>query len=573
MSVAFPSRDFDDAVAAVCHGVASEEQVEALGRTLRRDAAARDEYLRRVALHAYLASEPDLFAASTTDFTATDGRPFSRPPSTTPSPKPPIRRFGRTLRAKWKAKLALAAGLVAFLAAVVWLAQVAGNRRGATSRAVAMLNRAVDARWDSSERAPRLGAPLEPGRLKLDSGLAQIVFYNGARVVIEGPAELQLVSSSEAICVQGKLTAEAPPQARGFRIVAPRLDVTDLGTAFGLKVNDDRSELHVFEGHVEFRSDAGSAAQDLREGKGAVVEGAAAPKLIEADPKAFAELFDLQAKSVAAEARRYDQWRESIRKLQRDPSLWVHFDFEHGGAPAWRLPNSGTLRAAAPEAAIVGCEWREGRWATKPALEFRGISDRVRLKVPGELRSVTLATWVRVQGLDRTINSLFMSEGFLPGTLHWVIRNDGALGLTAFGEKGGYQILASPPVLTIDQFGIWTHLAVVLDGRARQVTHFLNGQPVSSHPLRMAPPFRIGTAELGNWNAHGDPGDDPLLIRNFSGAMDEFCLFNRALTPGEISSLYADGRPQPDTVAGLPPSFPTADHLAFSTSSPIPIHR
>lgn len=550
MNLRFPSLEFDDTVAAVCHGVASDAQMLALREVLLADPRARDEYLLRVAVHAHLASEPDLFAGAAGQEVGPTEERYGLFPVAAPEWPPHAR--GRQPLAGWTWKLALAAGIVLLLGAVSWFKFVGReNPRGQTSRAVAMLNRVVNARWKGSERFPRLGTPLEPGSLQLESGLAQIVFYNGARVVIEGPAELRLVSSTEAVCVRGTLTAEVPTQARGFRIVSPQLDVTDLGTAFGLKVERDRSELHVFEGRVEFRAGKGAAAQPLGEGKGAIREGGSAPQWIAADPQGFRELFELQAKSVAAEARRYDQWRQSIQRLQRDSSLWVHLDFEHGGAPVWRLPNSGSRRDDVPEATIVGCEWREGRWATKPALEFRGISDRLRLNVPGDVESVTLAAWVRVQGLDRQINSLFMSDGFLPGTLHWVIRNDGVLGLTVIGAKGNPQILASPPVMTLDQFGLWTHLAVVLDARAREVVHYVNGRPVSRHPLRIAPPFRFGDSELGNWNAHGFPGNDPFLVRNFSGAMDEFCLFNRALATDEISSLFAEGRPQPEGMAAL----------------------
>lgn len=549
----FPSRDFDDAVAAVCHGTASDEQIDALGARLRGDAAARDAYLHRLALHAHLASDPALFAAL--DPMTAD--PLSaRCPITVPDPAEDQRMPARVLRARFVRNLALAAGIAVLLGAAAWLGLSGrGSRASATSRAVAMLNRTVNARWSSGDPVPRLGAPLEPGRLRLESGLAQVVFYNGARVVIEGPAELRLLSSTAALCPRGTLTAEVPPQAHGFRIDAPGLEVTDLGTAFGLRVAGDRSELHVFEGEVAFRAGDGATAapQHLLQGHGAIVEADAVPKLIAADPSAFAELFDLQAKSVAADARRYDQWRESVRKLRHDPSLWVHLDFEHSGGADWRLLNSGSLADTMPDATIVGCEWREGRWATKPALEFRGISDRLRLSVPGELESVTLAAWVRVQGLDRQINSLLMSDGFAPGTLHWVIRNDGVLGLTVIGDRGNHQIIASPPVFTIDQFGLWTHLAVALDARARQVTHYVNGRPVSRHALRIAPPFHLGAAELGNWNAAGFPGHDPFLIRSFSGAMDEFSLFNRVLAPAEIAALHAEGRPQPDTLAKANP--------------------
>jgi hypothetical protein len=57
--------------------------------------------------------------------------------------------------------------------------------------------------------------------------------------------------------------------------------------------------------------------------------------------------------------------------------------------------------------------------------------------------------------------------------------------------------------------------------------------------LKIHSPFRIGTAELGNWNGRGFPANDPFMIRNFSGAMDEFCLFSRALPAAELHALYS----------------------------------
>jgi hypothetical protein len=62
MSLLYPSREFDEAVAAVCHGTATEEQMRGLNVLLRADPAARDEYLLRVELHSRLASDPELFA-------------------------------------------------------------------------------------------------------------------------------------------------------------------------------------------------------------------------------------------------------------------------------------------------------------------------------------------------------------------------------------------------------------------------------------------------------------------------------------------------------------------------------
>ncbi|HEU0039238.1 MAG TPA: LamG-like jellyroll fold domain-containing protein, partial [Verrucomicrobiae bacterium] len=441
------------------------------------------------------------------------------------------------------------AACVALLAAGWWGSRLSQprERKGTTSKAVAMLNRAVDVQWDQRGDPPRLGAPLEPGWLRLKSGLAQIVFYSGARMVIEGPTDLKLISPNEVACQSGRLIAEVPPQAIGFRVSTPQMNVTDLGTSFGLEVKARRTELHVFKGSVEFQPATSTAKQNLKEGAGSVAESSGPARLISANPKAFASLFDLQLKSSTAEVLRHEQWRAASSRLDEDPSLLVHFDFEQTDKSDWRLHNVSSRKNAAPDATIVGCQWVEGRWPDKHALEFRSVSDRVRLSVPGEFESLTLAAWVRVQGLDRQFNSLFMCDGFEAGTAHWLIRKDGVLGLTAIGAgSGNYQICASPPVLALDQLGIWLHLAVVLDGNGKRVVQYVNGLQVSAKALKVNPPFRVGAAELGNWNASGFRENDPSLIRNFSGAMDEFCLFSRALNTDEIRKLYSAGKPQPD---------------------------
>jgi len=544
MTMLFPSPDFDDAVAAVCHGTATEEQMRALNVLLRGNPAARDEYLIRVELHSRLASDPDLFQPA--EDAGARGIVPGLAASGLRGPSAPVAGVAGFRRALVPV-LALATCLVLIAGGLwEWSARRGAREAGATSAAVAMLTRAVNAHWGGGRAAPRVGGPLEPGTLRLEAGLAQVVFYSGARVVLEGPAELQVVSPSEAVCLGGRLLAEVPAPARGFRLRTPELNVVDLGTSFGIDESGGRTEVHVFKGKIEFFG-RNAPRQPLAAGRAAAVRGTGAPSFMAASEAAFNPMFELQQLSSASQAVRFDQWRVWSARLNADPSLLVHLDFENPGDSDWALRNLAGGNRSVPEATVVGCQPAEGRWPEKQALEFQSVNDRVRFAVPGEFDSLTLCVWVRLKGLDRQFNSLFMTDGFAAGAVHWLVRQDGVLGLTVFGTRPReFQVLASPPVVTPDLLGMWTHLAVTLDGKAGRVVHYLNGVPVARCAVRLQPPYRAGPAEVGNWNARGGPTSAPALVRNLGASLDEFELFSRALGEAEIHHLYIEGKPEPD---------------------------
>src|SRR5207245_5457643 len=79
-----------------------------------------------------------------------------------------------------------------------------------TDNTVAVLIRAPGAVWDKSDLPTRTGSPLAPGWLRLKSGYAHLEFYGGATVILEGPADFQLISRNEAYCARGKLRALVP---------------------------------------------------------------------------------------------------------------------------------------------------------------------------------------------------------------------------------------------------------------------------------------------------------------------------------------------------------------------------
>lgn len=544
MNLTFPSRDFDQAVGAVCRGDASEGDMRALNELLRTNTAARDEYILRVEVHSRLASEREMYISDAEDesqaFTCIN---CGAPPKTV-IPFPSVRR-SRNRKLAWA--MAIAASL-AFIAAGIWQLQ---SRRPVISkaategRAVAILSRTIDAQWNQDWTIPQVGSLLQPGRLELKAGLAQFVFYSGARVMIEGPAQVELTSPNEISCRSGRLMAEVPAPARGFRLRTPHAEATGLAT-IGLSVGGSSTELQVFKGSAEVSPTSHGASQNVPEGTGALAERSRPLKAIPGNPTEFASLLDLQNKSLAAETERFTQWRAVRKHLNHDPSLLVHIDFEGLSDHPQVLSHDSASRGASTSETIIGCQPVSGRWADKQGVEFQSVSDRVRLTVPGEFNALTLTAWVRVQGLDRQFSSLFMCDGFDPGEIHWMIVNNGDLAVTVKGyNRGRFQASESPPLVSPDYFGTWIQVAVVLDGNAKRITHYFNGRAVREQPLVAALPFHIGTAELGNWNADGFPIDDhEMWIRNFNGAMDEFCLFSRALSDAEIQELYLEGKPE-----------------------------
>jgi hypothetical protein len=216
----------------------------------------------------------------------------------------------------------------------------------------------------------------------------------------------------------------------------------------------------------------------------------------------------------------------------------VYYTFQPAKPWARTLPDP----ARGHDGAIVGCAWAAGRWPGKQGLEFKQVSDRVRLHVPGEFASLTLAAWVRVDALPNRFNSLFMADGWEEGGPHWHISADGKpeLGIQGPDRKGGAHYYA-PVVLSQDRFGQWVHLAVVYDSDGGQVTHYVDGRPVQQEPVKFDIPLRIGDAELGNWNIGSRPHNHP--VRYFTGCVDEFLLFSRALAGPDVEQLYTRGRP------------------------------
>jgi hypothetical protein len=154
---------------------------------------------------------------------------------------------------------------LAIAAAVVATAGIATLAAQQRDRSFADLVEATGARWSSSSLPTAPGSKLGQGRLRLDAGVARIVFRSGAEVRLEGPAELELVDRNGCFLHAGVLTAHVPEQARGFRVGTTNAQLIDHGTDFALSAQPDgAAQARVLNGLVELRHER--TGQSLRLG-------------------------------------------------------------------------------------------------------------------------------------------------------------------------------------------------------------------------------------------------------------------------------------------------------------------
>ncbi len=143
-------------------------------------------------------------------------------------------------------KFSLCAAIISTAAAILVFLMVASSP---VRLPVAMLTDSIDAQWQMKKNIPANGDILRQGTLMLTDGLAEITFDYGARVIVEGPAELQLESAGKMSLLWGRAYATVPEHATGFIMQTPNSMIVDMGTEFGVIVDHDgETEVHMVNG-------------------------------------------------------------------------------------------------------------------------------------------------------------------------------------------------------------------------------------------------------------------------------------------------------------------------------------
>jgi hypothetical protein len=399
--------------------------------------------------------------------------------------------------------------------------------------AVAVLASSESATWEVQP------GTLVPGaRLRLTRGLVELDLRGKGRLVLDGPADLELVGAGGAILRAGRLVLSITPAGHGYQVETPEGTFIDLGTRFGVIVGaDGTSEAHVMEGSVVARPKDGTTEVVLKQDKAARLHSGRLEH-IPADPGTF------------------------YTRLPPHPAKaadHIHWNLDDGAGLTARAEVRGfpSANAHLTLKAVTGSsppKWIAGHRGS--ALAFDGRGGYAESGFPGiaGTQPRTVTCWIRMpRDFTPADGFAIVSWGdpLTPGRGEvWQISlnpliSDGPLGRIRVGTHGGR--LVGTTDLRDDR---WHHIAVVMYGGAQpdigtHVMVYVDGrlETISRRTLQTID-TRIVDDGHGVWVGRNvtHQQDNRNSPHGFlRGAVDDLVIAAGALTQDEIRALM-DGR-------------------------------
>jgi FecR-like protein len=324
-------KNIEDIIIAHLHDEASADEVRRLFEWIRKEPENAREFARCALLHAQLRGQ------LCGEKRARESGEFATVAGTTPSAE--LESTGRhsharaSTKKKVRSRFSLPlAGLVAasVLVAVVFIllrhhedGPVA--QRPKTHEPFATIAQTVDATW-GGQRDFGKGDRAVAETLDLRDGFVRLELDSGVQVTLQGPAQLELITPDRVELTSGLLTATVPPGAEGFRVDTPNAEVTDLGTAFGIHVDDNGvSSVSVFDGEVDVALRDSGNRRLLKEGEAARIGDGQAIETVEFDAAPFERLWPISSgiRGSTGAFRFAPPWPRRLRFVQSDDEIFV----------------------------------------------------------------------------------------------------------------------------------------------------------------------------------------------------------------------------------------------------------
>jgi hypothetical protein len=537
-------------------GLTDAAEAQRMGELLSASAALREQYVELCATRSLMAEQ--VWSAPLPALGANE-RPIDAPIVLPLGVTPGVPLFGKFFSGGAASAPMLGLAFVACVALATFAVDrvresIRQNRHAdgsdgiATARSmfatdyVATITRTANCRWTLTGGSTEVGSRLAKSEIHLASGVAEIVFDQGTRVILEGPAYFTPQSVHAGFLRSGKLVAQVPPRVESFTIQTPSGVVTNRSAEYGIVVDENgATDLHVFAGDVEvaLRRDLFSPVEILEYRDGQAVRVVANN--------------DSEPLPIALDADLFVRRVQPV-KLELPASLISYWNFDEQGGPAGDLVgrNDGALQGVARTKGLIG----------RGAIEFSDRHGQM-VNVGGGDGSFTCTDGITIEAL---FTSRWDGKTNLDADGHnydEIFRkgNAGALVLLSLQYDGNKNRFANPPSVQgpVLSFGLCVNgkyeeldmpldgedgrpsLADITDGRPHHVAAtydaasgekaiYVDGGKRYSH--RYAAGSALAT-ESRRAAAIGNAADLPW--EPFHGTIDEVAVYRAALAEEEIA--------------------------------------
>lgn len=425
---------------------------------------------------------------------------------------------------RWlRATLGIAAAITGLLLVGNWIVQ---PKPGSP---VAELTASVGGElWYLGKRLDAGDATIRTGTFELKGGVSSFTFGNGVEVVVESPAAFEIESGLRMTLSHGKLSASVPPEGIGFTVGTPSAEVVDFGTEFSVEVAEDlSSEVHVFNGEVDVKPLVDTGAEPVRlvtNNATRIEHQSDVPIGIEVDHDRFLRSLREPKKQYSREVRDL----KPIVYYRMGPKT---FD---GRKNLEYIPTGKSDAIIAP--GKIGASLR----LDGPAKQGYAVATPSPDSKTGHLSGVC---WVYAKSRPRKASIASNLSEADDGQFSWSFwRDTGCLHIRVKTEEGNEVVAREKFPLPIGQ---WHQVAFVADGESLRL--FRNGKEVASAPCGTV--GEVGDTSLAIGAVPGKPNSKPKQF--WHGRIDEFALFDHALTEGQIRNLFELAESKSEPLASL----------------------
>ena len=507
------SNEFTELLAGFIDDQLTQEESKRLAELIQSDPAARKLYLEHCQMHANLRWEHGVLGEI--------DLPEDEEEETTIVEFPVWKR--------WQRPLTIAASVL-MLASIAWITIAPKVRTGLwnSGEAVGSIVRKSGGQLKVDKLNLNLeqGDTLRPGTYTFSEGLTQFILTNEVEVLVEAPAHFRIESPLLMELIQGRLSANVPPQGHGFTVKTPNAEVVDFGTEFGVEVgSDNQSEVHVFEGEVEVKTEEWSEEPVRLYGDQAtrVATNAGQPIGIPAEPERFLTSFEEPTLFYS----------QLVRELK--PAVYYRMSISDDGATLLDR-SANKLHGRIDRGEMKNPVFARGRVGA--SLRLEGPGKRAYAMVDDYPKAtedkLSFAAWVYAESRPRWASIAKNWSPNVIGQFHLGLYFDTGELEVQIREADGETVY----VKDSDEFptNSWQHVAFVVDGEFARL--YRNGKEVANGPCSSIATPNYPFLGIGAKLHDGKVDLEKQTTGFWDGKIDELSIFNHALAPEKIEQLY-----------------------------------